>query len=97
MKTIKYILLFAAAACLFSACSDFLEPKPRSSYTEMDAWASPENTYLYINGFYKPIYDMAYGLKYAGVSLHDGTGYSPLQRQRDGRIGQRCQQGGLYR
>ncbi|MGI6573873.1 MAG: RagB/SusD family nutrient uptake outer membrane protein [Fermentimonas sp.] len=73
MKTIKYILLFVAAACLFSACSDYLEPKPRSSYTEMDAWASPENTYLYINGFYKPIYEYGpYGLKYAGVSLHDG-------------------------
>ena len=73
MKTFKYMLIFSAICILSSSCSDFLEPKPRKQYTEMDAWASPENTYLYINGFYKPIYEYGpYGVKYAKVSLSDG-------------------------
>lgn len=61
-------------ACLImTGCSDFLDPDPRNKYTEMDAWQSVENTYLYIYGFYKPIYEYGpYGKKYAGVSMTDG-------------------------
>ena len=74
MKKIQSMLISAIAAMLlFTGCADFLEPEPRNQYTEMDAWKSPENTYLYINGFYKPIYEYGpYGQKYASVSLHDG-------------------------
>lgn len=73
MKTINNILTILVSAFILSGCSDFLEPKPRAQYTEMDAWSSVENTYLYINGFYKPIYEYGpYGAKYAGVSLTDG-------------------------
>ena len=73
MKTINNILTILVSVFILSGCSDFLEPKPRSQYTEMDAWSSVENTYLYLNGFYKPIYEYGpYGEKYAGVSLTDG-------------------------
>lgn len=72
MKRLKIITL-AAIVLVFAGCSDFLDPEPREKYTEMDAWKSVENTYLYINGFYKPIYEYGpYGLKYADVSMHDG-------------------------
>ena len=72
MKKFKIITL-VAAILLFAGCSDFLNPEPRAKYTEMDAWKSIENTYLYINGFYKPIYEYGpYGVKYASVSLNDG-------------------------
>lgn len=73
MKTINNILTILVSAFILSACSDFLDPEPRGQYTEMDAWSSVDNTYLYINGFYKPIYEYGpYGVKYAGVSLTDG-------------------------
>ncbi len=56
-----------------SSCSDYLDPDPRYAYTELDAWKSIENTYLYVYGFYKPIYEYGpYGRKYAGVSMTDG-------------------------
>jgi hypothetical protein len=72
MKELKIITLVTVVLG-FTACSDFLDPDPREKYTEMDAWKSVENTYLYINGFYKPIYEYGpYGLKYAEVSMHDG-------------------------
>ncbi|KAF5064093.1 SusD family protein [anaerobic digester metagenome] len=67
------IITFVTAIFVFTGCSDFLNPEPRAKYTEMDAWKSVENTYLYINGFYKPIYEYGpYGIKYAKVSLTDG-------------------------
>lgn len=73
MKTINNILTILVSAFILSGCSDFLDPEPRAQYTEMDAWSSVDNTYLYINGFYKPIYEYGpYGVKYAGVSLTDG-------------------------
>lgn len=76
IKNIKYqlicfSLLFIATGCL----GDYLDldPEPRNDYTEAEIWKDKENTYLYINGFYKPIYEYGpYGLKYAGVSLSDG-------------------------
>jgi len=72
MKKIN-ILIIVMVLFTFTNCEDFLEPEPRSQYTEMDAWQSVENTYLYINGFYKPIYEYGpYGVKYAGVSMTDG-------------------------
>lgn len=72
MKRLKIITL-VTIVLVFTGCSDFLDPDPREKYTEMDAWKSVENTYLYINGFYKPIYEYGpYGLKYADVSMHDG-------------------------
>ncbi|WP_019541439.1 RagB/SusD family nutrient uptake outer membrane protein [Proteiniphilum acetatigenes] len=72
MKRLKIITLITLVL-VFTGCSDFLEPEPRERYTEMDAWKSVENTYLYINGFYKPIYEYGpYGQKYADVSMHDG-------------------------
>ncbi|MDD3907813.1 MAG: RagB/SusD family nutrient uptake outer membrane protein [Bacteroidales bacterium] len=73
MKKIRAITGIISAVFLFIGCSDFLDPDPRAKYSEMDAWKSVENTYLYINGFYKPIYEYGpYGQKYASVSLHDG-------------------------
>ncbi|MFR5271134.1 MAG: hypothetical protein ACLTGI_12210 [Hoylesella buccalis] len=57
MKTINNILTILVSAFILSGCSDFLDPEPRAQYTEMDAWSSVDNTYLYINGFYKPIYE----------------------------------------
>ncbi|MPM38445.1 SusD-like protein [bioreactor metagenome] len=72
MKRLKIITL-VTIVLVFTGCSDFLDPDPREKYTEMDAWKSVENTYLYINGFYKPIYEYGpYGLKYADVSMNDG-------------------------
>lgn len=71
-KNIIFAFLLIITLSLVS-CSDFLEPDPRGSYTEMDAWQSVENTYLYVYGFYKPIYEYGpYGVKYAGVSMTDG-------------------------
>lgn len=71
---------------LMTGCSDFLEPDPRNKYTEMDAWQSVENTYLYIYGFYKPIYEYGpYGTKYAGVSMTDG--FSDILRYNSGVMG----------
>lgn len=73
MKKIKNITAVISTVFLFMGCSDFLEPEPRAKYSELDAWKSIENTYLYINGFYKPIYEYGpYGVKYAKVSLQDG-------------------------
>lgn len=73
MKNIKYIFQIALCIILFSSCDSFLEPEPRNKYTEMDAWKSVENTYLYVYGFYKPIYEYGpYGKRYGGVSLNDG-------------------------
>lgn len=58
---------------LLASCTNFLELDPRDSYTEKDVWNSLENTYLYVYGFYKPIYEYGpYGTKYGGVSMHDG-------------------------
>ena len=72
MKILKITTLIAIVL-IFTRCADFLDPDPREKYTEMDAWKSVENTYLYINGFYKPIYEYGpYRLKYAEVSMHDG-------------------------
>lgn len=71
---------------LITGCSDFLDPNPRDKYTEMDAWQSVENTYLYIYGFYKPIYEYGpYGTKYAGVSMTDG--FSDILRYNSGVMG----------
>ena len=72
MKKTNYILLILGLVFLIS-CEGLLDPKPRNKYTEMDAWKSVENTNLYINGFYKVIYEYGpYGRKYAGVSMTDG-------------------------
>jgi hypothetical protein len=67
-------LLIVISIFLLSACSeDYLNPEPRTVYTETEIWKTMENTYLYINGFYKPIYEYGpYGSKYAGVALNDG-------------------------
>lgn len=67
-------LLIVISIFLLSACSeDYLNPEPRTVYTEAEIWKTLENTYLYINGFYKPIYEYGpYGSKYAGVALNDG-------------------------
>lgn len=70
-NTIIFKLL--ALILLFTACNDFFEPDPRSKYSIMDAWKSEHNTNLYINGFYKPIYEYGpYGRTYAGVGMSDG-------------------------
>ncbi len=70
-NTIIFKLL--ALILLFTACNDFFEPDPRSQYSIMDAWKSEHNTNLYINGFYKPIYEYGpYGYTYAGVGMSDG-------------------------
>lgn len=73
-KNIKYRILILSLTLLLGACStDYLNPEPRTVYTEAEIWKTLENTYLYINGFYKPIYEYGpYGSKYAGVSLNDG-------------------------
>lgn len=59
---------------IMGSCSDnYLHPEPRDRYTEAEIWKTMENTYLYINGFYKPIYEYGpYGQKYAQVALNDG-------------------------
>ena len=73
MKKNKILSLLLILFISISSCSDFLEPDPRFAYTELDAWKSIENTYLYVYGFYKPIYEYSpYGVKYAGVSMTDG-------------------------
>lgn len=74
ISKIKYHLLILSSVLLLGACSEeYLNPEPRSVYTEAEIWKNMENTYLYINGFYKPIYEYGpYGRKYAGVSLTDG-------------------------
>lgn len=73
MKKNKIATFLLISSLILASCSDFLEPDPRSSYTEMDAWKSVENTYLYVYGFYKPIYEYGpYGTKYAEVSMTDG-------------------------
>jgi len=74
ISKIKYQLLFLVSFLLLGACSeDYLNPEPRTVYTETEIWKTMENTYLYINGFYKPIYEYGpYGSKYAGVALNDG-------------------------
>lgn len=68
----QFIIIFLLL--LLVGCSeDYLNPEPRTIYTEAEIWKTLENTYLYINGFYKPIYEYGpYGSKYAGVSLNDG-------------------------
>lgn len=72
MKKINTLIILIILIA-FTNCGDYLDPEPRSKYTEMDAWKSIENTYLYINGFYKPIYEYGpYGVKYANVSMTDG-------------------------
>ena len=40
-----------------------LEPKPRSKLYRDGARGLHRNTYLYINGFYKPIYEYSYGFE----------------------------------
>jgi starch-binding outer membrane protein, SusD/RagB family len=67
-------LLVVISIFLFGACSEeYLNPEPRTVYTETEIWKTMENTYLYINGFYKPIYEYGpFGSKYAGVALNDG-------------------------
>lgn len=74
ISNIKYQVLILVLALYLGACSeDYLNPEPRTVYTEAEIWKTKENTYLYINGFYKPIYEYGpYGSKYAGVALHDG-------------------------
>jgi len=74
ISKIKYQLLFLVSFLLLGACSeDYLNPEPRTVYTEAEIWKTMENTYLYINGFYKPIYEYGpFGVKYAGVALNDG-------------------------
>lgn len=74
ISNIKYQVLILVMALFLGACSeDYLNPEPRTVYTEAEIWKTKENTYLYINGFYKPIYEYGpYGSKYAGVSLNDG-------------------------
>jgi hypothetical protein len=74
ISKIKYQLLFLVSFLLLGACSeDYLNPEPRTVYTETEIWKTMENTYLYINGFYKPIYEYGpFGVKYAGVALNDG-------------------------
>jgi len=74
ISKIKYQLLFLISFLLLGACSEeYLNPEPRTVYTEAEIWKTMENTYLYINGFYKPIYEYGpYGVKYAGVALNDG-------------------------
>lgn len=70
----KYLFLIASLSLFLVGCdSNYLDPEPRTIYTEAEIWKTKENTYLYINGFYKPIYEYGpYGLKYASVSLSDG-------------------------
>lgn len=75
INQIKYLLLTVIVPLiLFSGCdSNYLDPEPRTIYTEAEIWKTKENTYLYVNGFYKPIYEYGpYGNKYAGVALNDG-------------------------
>ena len=74
ISNIKYQVLILVLALYLGACSeDYLNPEPRTVYTEAEIWKTKENTYLYINGFYKPIYEYGpYGSKYAGVALNDG-------------------------
>lgn len=71
---IKHQYILISLLLLLAGCSEeYLNPEPRNVYTEAEIWKSLENTYLYINGFYKPIYEYGpYGSKYAGVSLNDG-------------------------
>lgn len=74
ISKIKYQLIFLVSFLLLGACSEeYLNPEPRTVYTETEIWKTMENTYLYINGFYKPIYEYGpFGVKYAGVALNDG-------------------------
>ncbi len=74
IRNFKYQLLALFTLLLLGACSEeYLNPEPRTVYTEAEIWKTKENTYLYINGFYKPIYEYGpYGKKYAGVALNDG-------------------------
>ncbi len=58
ISKIKYQLLFLISFLLLGACSEeYLNPEPHTVYTEAEIWKTMENTYLYINGFYKPIYE----------------------------------------
>lgn len=73
MKKIYSILIIIVSALMWNGCSKVLDPDPRSSYTELDAWASLENTNYYVNGFYKPMHEYgAYGNRYSGVGMSDG-------------------------
>lgn len=75
LNKIKYQLISLLLILCLSGCGDFLnlEPEPRNIYTEAEIWKNLENTYLYINGFYKPIYEYGpFGVKYASVALNDG-------------------------
>lgn len=74
IRSFKYQLLILSLFLLLGACNEeYLNPEPRTVYTEAEIWKTKENTYLYINGFYKPIYEYGpYGKKYAGVALNDG-------------------------
>lgn len=74
IRYIKQIFIILSLLWTLSSCSeDYLQPEPRNIYTEAEIWKTMENTYLYINGFYKPIYEYGpYGVKYADVALNDG-------------------------
>ena len=71
---ILYPFLSLSFLWIMGGCSEsYLNPEPRKDYTEAEIWKTKENTYLYINGFYKPIYEYGpYGKKYAEVALNDG-------------------------
>ena len=43
MKTLKTIILLAAAVCLCSCLNDFLEAKTESSFTDEAVFSDPTN------------------------------------------------------
>lgn len=73
----RFNIIFQTLFLIIILCSctksGFLDPDPRNRYTQMDAWRSLENTNLYVNGFYVPLYDYGpYGKAYASVGMTDG-------------------------
>lgn len=73
MKKLIHISILLVASLFLNSCSDFLELDPTNDYTEKDVWSSIDNTYLYVYGFYKPLYEYGpYGKKYGAASMHDG-------------------------
>ncbi|MDD4631586.1 RagB/SusD family nutrient uptake outer membrane protein [Petrimonas sp.] len=74
LQNIKYQIICLSLLFMVTGCDEnYLQPEPRDRYTEAEIWKTLENTYLYINGFYKPIYEYGpFGSKYAGVALNDG-------------------------